>query len=1031
MGYTAEFKGWDNLNLSDMLVAYRKAKADNFFENSFPSSLKFATYEVNLIENLEQLLRELQSNNGFETNERLLGEPRLMPKKMTFDSNTGQIKEHIHFSDPAREFESIKSHNKLKTEYRVFGDFPVNTHIISALWINMIGCKFDAVLSNAVYGARLRRFRNNDDNKLKSFHIKAIGSFEPYFYRYQKWRKDGLKAIRDNLHNKSVIAASLDLDNFFHNIDPEFFSSESFLKEIFGENLIKLSEYEGQFNLQMSKFLKRWSDKAGSYLNNISFNGGLALGLTVSRIISNIILYKLDKLIHEKITPIHYGRYVDDLFLVILDPGNVTSIDKLMEYLKNKIGENYVTNKDKKWKIELGSEYQKTSQLQFQTNKQKLFILEGQSGYDLLDSIEKEIIELSSEHRLMPMPDQLDETTSAKVLSASNSTREHPDSLHRADGLTIRRLSWSLQLSHFELLARDLPSNVWKKERKEFFQFVKNHIIRTDKIFEFYNHLPRILGFAVKQGELEVALDIINCTFKCFEIPDDIDKIDIKINGDEITSQSKSVVYNEIQKSLSEAYLEAIIKYLDISKYYNKKKELKFSQKDEKIINNILKKINFSGLNIDIFSESKKMLRFDLAVTPYKEFLSKSYAGEFLQKINSDKEKIIFSEFEKANLLDVEDLKEFLTNRQNVIHNVDIYSPYIFPTRPFTPEEIASISPECIWSSELGEISPKSIWSKYVQVLRGVCVKPDLYAGRSSGEKRIIKVGSLLKDKVVVAITSLYTSDQDLAYSSCGKPSLTLDRYKRISKLINKAIQLTPKPDYLIFPELSIPIDWIPSISNRLLKSGISLIAGTEYREKKGNKIFSEACLCLIDNSLGYTASLRIWQPKLNPAVDEEFKLISKYGKSWWYDNKIKPIYNHNNFYFGVMVCSELQNSKSRINYQGKIDALMVLSWNKDINTFSSLIESSALDIHAYIVMANNRKYGDSRIRVPSKQEFKRDLVRLKGGENDFLVSAELDIDALRAFQSRAKRWSSDDDPFKPVPEGFDISQGRRKKPPK
>lgn len=40
MGYQAKFSGWQNITIEDMLVAYRKAKADCFFENTFqPLSL--------------------------------------------------------------------------------------------------------------------------------------------------------------------------------------------------------------------------------------------------------------------------------------------------------------------------------------------------------------------------------------------------------------------------------------------------------------------------------------------------------------------------------------------------------------------------------------------------------------------------------------------------------------------------------------------------------------------------------------------------------------------------------------------------------------------------------------------------------------------------------------------------------------------------------------------------------------------------------------------------------------------------------
>jgi hypothetical protein len=59
-----------------------------------------------------------------------------------------------------------------------------------------------------------------------------------------------------------------------------------------------------------------------------------------------------------------------------------------------------------------------------------------------------------------------------------------------------------------------------------------------------------------------------------------------------------------------------------------------------------------------------------------------------------------------------------------------------------------------------------------------------------------------------------------------------------------------------------------------------------------------------------------------------------------------------------------------------------------------------------------------------------RDLARLRGGDNDFVVAATLDIDSLRAFQSRAKRWPEHGDKYKPVPEGFKLNVLRRKLPP-
>ena len=107
----------------------------------------------------------------------------------------------------------------------------------------------------------------------------------------------------------------------------------------------------------------------------------------------------------------------------------------------------------------------------------------------------------------------------------------------------------------------------------------------------------------------------------------------------------------------------------------------------------------------------------------------------------------------------------------------------------------------------------------------------------------------------------------------------------------------------------------------------------------------------------------------------------------------------------------------------------MVLAWNKDLDTFSALVESAALDVHAYVALVNNRRYGDGRVRVPAKASHERDLCRIRGGLEDYAALVEIDIEKLRQFQSRAKNWASDSDPFKPVPQGFSMPARRRSIP--
>jgi len=60
-------------------------------------------------------------------------------------------------------------------------------------------------------------------------------------------------------------------------------------------------------------------------------------------------------------------------------------------------------------------------------------------------------------------------------------------------------------------------------------------------------------------------------------------------------------------------------------------------------------------------------------------------------------------------------------------------------------------------------------------------------------------------------------------------------------------------------------------------------------------------------------------------------------------------------------------------------------------------------------------------IRMPYKKSWEPDLLRVKGGIIDCCVIGEIDVQALRQFQSSYRSLAQ---PFKPVPEGFEIDFG-------
>ena len=65
-----------------------------------------------------------------------------------------------------------------------------------------------------------------------------------------------------------------------------------------------------------------------------------------------------------------------------------------MMLLEERLGQNFIgpVDTDKKiWQIQQGQQIQGETTIQLQSDKQKLFVLQGKTGIDLLDSIEKEI----------------------------------------------------------------------------------------------------------------------------------------------------------------------------------------------------------------------------------------------------------------------------------------------------------------------------------------------------------------------------------------------------------------------------------------------------------------------------------------------------------------------------------------------------------------------------------------------------------------------------------------------------------------
>lgn len=1038
---------WVELELAHVFYAYRKAKADCYFERTAFVAEAFTRYEQKLYENLSQIWHRLRDGEIDQVLNEHVGAVVLVAKKLTKEPKNVGPQAHDFFSDPLQFFERLKESYKLTPEFRLVGTFSVEAHLVSALWVNLVGNEFDARLGSCAYGSRLRRFRpdaGSAPDRKGRFQIDALGSFEPYFTPYKSWRASGLAAIRGELEQeRSVVAISLDLANFYHRIDPAFVALEDFQAEIG----VRLSEWQKTFTRSFSQMLAKWSDLSASYIArqkgtpDVHYSGGLPIGLSISRVMANVLLHKLDEQLITGLTPVYYGRYVDDMFLVIRDPGGMTSAEDLFRWIHDRVPllkpEKRRKNADRVTRVAFSNKYAGNSDITLQHAKQKVFFLTGTVGLDLLANIEGEIQEVSSERRLLPDPDGLERMASARVLSAGETAAEEVDTLRRANGLSVRRLGWSVLLLSVETLARDLPPQEWRPARVRFYEFARGHILRPDRILDHADYLPRLLSLSVALKDWgEARMLWSNCQLAIHSLRDasrdeakgEAAPFRIKLNGYAANPEA-SDVWDAFEDHLRKVCAEAVLRSV---RWTDGRADIIESASAR----NLLHDLGLHPQNDEVEQRALALVEADWSKISYKDHIRRraisprkpSDYEDALSELYAFKEDLI----EFLNIADLSYAKPLSVSRTKFDPiQAESLVPYLCATRPYSAAEIALFIPECIGTG--GNI----IWSKFVRAMRGAW--SNLQSGNveqaehsfvhGSAQPPVVQVGlSEMGQTISLGISSLATDDESWRKAAQRTPDYSAKRYKKIGDLIKLAVKTYPRPTHLLLPELSLPERWLGSIAARLRESGISLIAGLEYNHHRKNpaKINSEAVLFLSDNRLGYSSWVEIRQAKSVPAPREEYQLLHDFGLEWDYSANAKQVYDHKGFRFGLLVCSELQNMDHRRKFQGQVDCLIVLSWNQDLDTFSALVESASLDVHANIALVNNRRYGDSRVRAPAKASYERDVCRLRGGKNDHLVVVDLAIDDLRAFQSRAKRWPQPNDKYKPVPEGFEIAPDRR-----
>lgn len=771
-----------NFTLDDLGLAYRKAKVDLYY-SSHASLLAIAEYEEKLTDNLQPLLVKLNgADESWVKIPAFLGDWTLAPKDISWgdtdqycvDNGTFPI-----FSSPEDKWAHIcnslatdAKYKQPEAQFRLMAQCSLDFHILSALWMLKVGHQYDKKLSDCAYGSRLRRGLDGEINPL------SLGSFKPYLKPFRDWRDGGIIAMRSALAaKKKVVSLTADVSSFYHELNPGFMLDDEFKKLL----ELTLSPKEDKLNRLFITALEAWA-------KHTPLKKGLPVGLPASAVVANVALIELDRLIEQNVVPLYYGRYVDDILLVMENGAKFQSTEELWKWLFDRSGGklNWVDKAAQNEKIQFKPEYLSSSQVHFANKKNKVFFLGGETGQVLVDSIAHQIHERASEWRALPNLPMSARNVATDLVAATQHDGEIADNLRKTDVLTMRRAGFAIKLRDFEAYERDLPPEAWKDHRKAFFGAFCQHVLVLPHFFELAIYLPRVVKLATSCEDFDSLHKIIQRLEKICKTVETSCSLSIKAYPDG-TTPDKTEILHRWKTQLFETVHESIIAAFPtrLSKAGQVAWQAHIAESNLKIATLSAKEIQ--TLHAWLFS-------FDLAHQPFR-FIGLPKEMIAHRGIPAKKSITVLDNAAAALLLKPEIITGITTLASWIKLIKGLPHGLLFATRPFNLTELFVLTKDPF--AETTYPALKDV----VLALRGFTLdkktprldkKDVLQIPDGNGER-----------KLAIAVSSWKTEYNSWIASVMRMGDPDTDRYARLNRLVNSVISQPKGVRYFILPELA------------------------------------------------------------------------------------------------------------------------------------------------------------------------------------------------------------------------------------
>lgn len=996
-----------NLFLRESIAEFEK----NNFHNVISES----------IQRIESYLGDPDSESTWFLKEIDTIDTLLLPKKIQYH---GKKSENL--------ISNVREQDKYEVEDIFFyfsGSIPL--HIFSILWCRLVGKILDEKLTADCYGNRINVvYEASDEN------TNQINLFKTYFRQYGIWRD---KAVEEGLHqleqNQNVLLIALDLKQCYHRLEANWDSIE--------EEIVKITSGQRQhillnLNNGLKKIHEKYHDKIRAFIENTLFRHdfekgtlsqgddlpiGLPVGLYSSGIIANWELTKLDDAITKLLRPIYYGRYVDDLLIVLnvpkLNIHNKSTSNLIQEFLVNteilanvtdKIDDEHLDKENSREVCDREVTYRVKdySYLHVQSSKTIVHYYQHDHSWAGLKEFKEEIRKRSSEFRFLPAEEEY------KNLSDEAYDLQYNGSLYKFRsliGITENQNKLNQFIYKQQLKAWLCPKQLQSQTIRDLFLFFRgtnilNYMRSWEKIFT-------LLAITKKKGDFHRYKETIDKTIKKLEYPC-YDKQTSKTKSphdkdfcDEISKKMRenSKHYMLIAIAMAMGYLSPI----DRSNYISEHSFIRLSNWFRSTL--LLRHQNMFWPLLDYTDYDGSLSILNFADLSKLTGLDNNKVQNATRYIHPD-EKILLWVF--VNILKLGQQKGGHTDQ----------TPFYSSERPFLVGNCEA--------KKRGNENSNSFNSVLDEL--GITTKPqkleDPKANKTSFP--VYTLDFLFTedpcedpDQLCIGIANVKINA--LRVRQCMKSNTPLlDNFKKqkeLFDLINEA-ESDPKCDLVVFPEVYLPLGWLPFMAAQSRKRQVGFIFGLEHINIGKHSLNLVATLLPFKDKKGFSklyASLRLknhYSPmeayELSRLSLERPNLPFLYEKFHWHGTV-----------FTVFNCFELTDILHRGLFRSDIDLLAAVEYNKDVNYYSNILEAVARDVHCFAVQANTSDYGDSRLIAPKSTE-EMNFVRIKGGENSVLIKANLPISDLRDFQIR--KYSPTDKRYKPTPAGFGHTKVRNRK---